>query len=290
MTDETPVRKEFRRRPECVRAHVEAGGVPPDAGKVTAHLRTSGVEDPLVMVWLDGTIDVSAAPDTTTQKLVANLDNLDPVAVEPDPLPDPTGGTEGPPGPQGEPGPPGPPGDPGPKGDPGDVGPAGPKGDPGTPGAKGDTGPAGPPGPSGPVVVLGANATSTVVAAGDVPGMAFPVAAGESWAFEIDLHTGCSGNGGVKVALLLPAGASVTATALGMGASPTTVNSSRIAASGVLTAAFNTANSQAGWVTVTGGVTAGATGGTVQLRFAAGTAGQTATVYARSTLRARKAA
>lgn len=133
------------------------------------------------------------------------------------------------------------------------------------------------------------NQTTTSNVVGDVPGTSFNVEANQSYSFEFVLFTGCSGTGGIKFALNLPAGATFRASAHGMAALATAITSAIMNVINTLTSiVFNNANLQTGWVRITGTVVNGANAGVAQLRFASGTNGQTSTIYANSTPHAVK--
>lgn len=125
--------------------------------------------------------------------------------------------------------------------------------------------------------VSGANVTSIVVAAGNITGLAIPIAANEIVQVKAVLSVGCSSTGGVKLAVTIPSG-TIEAGAIGVGATATATISARITGTGVLTAAF-CAVASTGPVRLDGLVTNGATPGNIQLQFAAGVAAQTATVF-----------
>lgn len=132
--------------------------------------------------------------------------------------------------------------------------------------------------------------TTTSASNASVTDLLFSISPNEVWSFEFNLRTQCSSTGGHKWGLLLPTGATVTATALGSLASRTTIASSDITTSDGQTAVFGTGNYAAdGWVRIAGVVAADSVNsGNVQLRFAAGVAGQTITVKAGSFVIARK--
>lgn len=134
------------------------------------------------------------------------------------------------------------------------------------------------------------NITTTSASNASVTDLAFDIATNEVWAFEFNLRTQCSSTGGHKWGLLLPTGATVTATAHGSLASRTTIAASDITTSDGQTAVLGTGSyASDGWVRIAGVVVADSVNsGVVQLRFAAGVAGQTITVKAGSFVIARK--
>lgn len=72
----------FERLVTAFQQHIEAGNPPPDGSKLRALLIERGIPDPMLEVWKDGRVVLWA--DTTSQKVVGVLDNLDPVEVAPD--------------------------------------------------------------------------------------------------------------------------------------------------------------------------------------------------------------
>ncbi len=119
-------------------------------------------------------------------------------------------------------------------------------------------------------------------------GLTFPVLAGEVWHVECDLLVSCSGAGGVKLAFDAPAASTVAGGAVGSSTAVTAFTSASLAALGTLTAvAFCTAAATLRVVRAFVVVVAAADGA-ITLQFAAGTAGQTATIVTGSSMRARK--
>ncbi len=135
-----------------------------------------------------------------------------------------------------------------------------------------------------------ADQTTTATAAADVTGMSFAIAASEVWSVEWNLQNGCSGTGGVKWTITVPASATFRGVALGMSTGVTALTSAVMTVSGTLTIAFNAVASTAGWMRITAVIVNSTTAGTVQLRFASTTSGQTSTVYTNSSQVARRIA
>jgi hypothetical protein len=137
-----------------------------------------------------------------------------------------------------------------------------------------------------------ADQTSIIATATDCADLTFAIGAGETWAFAFDIAQSCDNTGGVKFALTAPSGATLTANVVSCGAAIDTPARARITASGTLTIAFNTfanaTNAGAGGTRITGTVFNDATAGNVTLQFAAGTATQTATVWAGASVVAHK--
>lgn len=127
--------------------------------------------------------------------------------------------------------------------------------------------------------------TTTLDTAVNLTGMDFSVVASGKYAVDGFFATGCTGTGGVKFTATLPSG-TMKISPIGFAASATGFVGSNILTSGGLTSSgYNTVNSQAGYVYVKGVIEVGGTGGTVQFQFAAGTAGQTASIKTTSYVR-----
>jgi len=96
----------------------------------------------------------------------------------------------------------------------------------------------------------------------DVPGLSFPIGAGEVWAAEVNMRTVANGAGGMKFAFTVPSGATVTGTR------------TSFTASGVTTASVDDFTSASGATTaqlvnrLTAYVVGGAAAGVVQLSAA----------------------
>jgi len=132
-----------------------------------------------------------------------------------------------------------------------------------------------------------ADLVSTVVAAADATAMKFPLGANQVVHFVFDLQTTCNNTGGIKYALTVPSGAVFRAIAHGSNSSGGTIKLEVMTNSGALnTTGFNNYNGSA-WTRIFGKVTNGSTPGYLQLQFAAGTAGQTATILDESVGTAR---
>lgn len=131
--------------------------------------------------------------------------------------------------------------------------------------------------------------STTSNSASNISGADLSVTAGETWIFDITLQIGCDAAGGVKLALTFPVGASVRAIALGTSTGDLEQLSQLISSSGVLTTqAFNTLNSQDGFVRVTGTIINPTNSGTLQVQYASDTAGQQSTIYEHSVVLAHK--
>ena len=116
---------------------------------------------------------------------------------------------------------------------------------------------------------LTADQATTNAAAVNVTNMSFAIPANEVWAVEFRLGTTVSGAAGMKIAITVPAGAT-------LGASVRGSSTAIITASGTLTA--NIQSSATGPVTIHALIQNGANAGNVQLQFASGDGVVTATI------------
>lgn len=131
-------------------------------------------------------------------------------------------------------------------------------------------------------------AKTTTATAAVTTGLQFGINAGETWEFEFRLITACSGAGGIKYQIAVPAGATVAAQVIGSGGGSTSIASARITASSTLTTIiFNNVAAQV-WAMIFGTVTAASTPGLVTAGYASVTNGQTSTIAVGSNVRATK--
>ena len=138
-------------------------------------------------------------------------------------------------------------------------------------------------------VVVATDVLTTSNLANIVTGMVFNIGAGETWSFEFNLQIGCNSTGGVKWAIVNPAGAIMNAVATGNLTTDASITSSILTSSGTLSAnTFCTQNTSAGWTRITGVVVNGSSAGSVQLEFASPDNVSQCTVYANSYLTARR--
>jgi hypothetical protein len=139
------------------------------------------------------------------------------------------------------------------------------------------------------VVRITSNVTTTSGTAADVTGLSFAIAASEVWAFEIHLMTMCSTVNGHKWALDIPTSCAVAASLRGSRATAASIISDDILADDTLSTTVGTGTyTTGGWVDIIGIVTNSTNAGTVQVRFAANTAGDTITAKAQSFILARR--
>ena len=120
--------------------------------------------------------------------------------------------------------------------------------------------------------------------------LAVPMTAGEVWVGEFNLSGQCSAAGGTRFAIVIPAGATIEATVLGISGAVTALTSSRITASATATTqVYYAAITTPGPVRITFTVVCGATAGSVQLQAECASSGQTTTLFAGSYVRAQLA-
>jgi len=161
----------------------------------------------------------------------------------------------------------------------------------GPPGPKGDPGPQGPVGSitGMPAKVMTATQASTSTTLASITQLEQAVGANETWLIEYWLGTGCSGSGGVTFCALAPSGSSCQVVAQGSGSSQS-ANLTQIFNDVAASGAYNTAVFFNGVVHLRLQIKTGATAGAAGMRFAAGVAGQTASIYSGSSMTARRVA
>ncbi len=110
------------------------------------------------------------------------------------------------------------------------------------------------------------NTTSQSLA--NIAGLSFAIGANEIWVYRFKIFTGSTSAAGIKIGFTYPNGATAVAgTIFGTTSALNAFNSEPIPASGVAsTNAYNTVNSQTGWINVEGGIRNGATPGTFQVQ------------------------
>lgn len=127
--------------------------------------------------------------------------------------------------------------------------------------------------------------------AANITDLVYSVSASSIYSFHGFIHTGCSGLGGVKIAITLPTGATMWFNLHGFTSATTLHVTTVCITSGTLSTAFNTVASANGGVNIAGTVTVAGTAGNVQFQFASGTNLQTSTIYKEGTfLRIQKIA
>lgn len=123
-----------------------------------------------------------------------------------------------------------------------------------------------------------------------ITGMAFAIASGEVWEYDVYLRTGFNSTQGIKLGINGPSGATVYATVLGNTSGITAVSSDIISALNTATIAFNAYSGQTGVVWIHGIMACSTTPGTVQFQFMSGYTAKTATIGTNSYFVARKIA
>lgn len=160
----------------------------------------------------------------------------------------------------------------------------------GRPGLRGAAGTNGTNGANGTAALVNAlapsdtNTTSTTPV--NITNLSFPIGANEKWIVDYFIGTGCNGTGGVTFQAAVPSGCSVQLNGLGSGSSQGALIVN-ITGTGI-TPAFNTAVFYNGNVRLSCVFKNGPTAGTVQLKVGAGVAGQQATAYTDSSMRAQR--
>ena len=139
-----------------------------------------------------------------------------------------------------------------------------------------------------PNIRLSSNFTTTVNTS-TATNLSFNMATGEVWIVEVNITAQCSSTGGVKYAIAAPAGSVVEGWLFSSTSALTTLSHQRITAINTLTttAVHTIANTPApDRISFT--IVCGGTGGTCSINAASGTAAQTTTLFANSSLTAVK--
>lgn len=124
--------------------------------------------------------------------------------------------------------------------------------------------------------------TTAVIAAANITGLSFAVEANSTYEIDGYYLAGCSGVGGVKFAVTVPASTTFDALFDSVAATVATSVKARTVTSGSLTATASITAAAQGGVIVKGFIKVGVTAGTVQMQFASTTVAQTSTLYATS--------
>lgn len=112
-------------------------------------------------------------------------------------------------------------------------------------------------------------------------GLDITLQASTTYIIEGALFIGCSGTGGVKVAIDVPAGATFRIQGLGRGNTDSVFRNNTFLTDGAFGVnVYNNVSSQFGSVSFQGAITTGASGGSIKIQFASGTSGETSTIYA----------
>jgi hypothetical protein len=129
------------------------------------------------------------------------------------------------------------------------------------------------------------NATATSTA------LSFNIGANETWVVDVQLTAQCSSTGGVKYAIAAPAGATIEGWLYSSTSAITTLSYQRIAAINTLTGTLvHTVATTPAPDVIRFTITNSSTAGAVTIQAASGTSGQTTTIFAKSSLKALRAA
>lgn len=136
--------------------------------------------------------------------------------------------------------------------------------------------------------VITSNFTTTLATATTI--FSFNIAANETWVVDVQLTAQCSGTGGVKYAIAAPASSTIEGWLYSSLAAITTLSYQRITAINTLTAvAVHTVATTPAPDVIRFTITAAGTAGLVSIQAASVTAGQTTTVFAKSSVSAYRA-
>jgi hypothetical protein len=139
------------------------------------------------------------------------------------------------------------------------------------------------------LALVNATFTTTSTSAVTVTGLTFNVNSGEVWVVEAKLTAQCSSTGGTGYAVAAPSGSTIEGWVWSSTSAVTTLSYQRLTAINTLTAtALHTVATTPAPDRVYFTVTAGAAGA-VSLQVASKTSGQTTTVFANSSMIARRA-
>jgi hypothetical protein len=128
--------------------------------------------------------------------------------------------------------------------------------------------------------MVGSVLTSTSTTVADITNIKITMGANEEWSFYCLIHSGCNNTGGISYGHSRPTGCTALIKLFGSTTGVTAYNSQVTASPTPPPIKWNTVNSQGGWIDISGTVLNGANAGDFQLQYAAGVAGQTATIDA----------
>lgn len=120
--------------------------------------------------------------------------------------------------------------------------------------------------------------TNNTITATAITGLSFSAAANKIYYIYGAMRFGSGGAGGTKFSVTIPTGATIGFELIGTGSSQTNTSNANIDAGASLSLAFCTISSSAGVLHFKGTIETSSTAGTVQLNFAAGSAGQTSQI------------
>jgi hypothetical protein len=134
------------------------------------------------------------------------------------------------------------------------------------------------------IFMTGGNQSTTSATATAITDLITPtLEANSRYIINAHIHIGCNNTGGVLFAIDIPSG-SVYLSYQGRTSSGTAYRAITNNSDATLfSSAFSTFNNSLGFVTVCGEIATGVSGGTAQLMFASGTAGQTSLIYQEGT-------
>jgi hypothetical protein len=135
---------------------------------------------------------------------------------------------------------------------------------------------------------LAANGTTTSATNSDA-GLSFSIGSSQTWSFCFQAFTQCSAANGHKWGLDIPTGATVEAIVRGSRGSTASIISDSITTDDGQSAAMGTGTYTAGgWVEIVGTIVNSTTAGSVKLRYASSTGGDTTTIKAGSYVEAHR--
>lgn len=135
-----------------------------------------------------------------------------------------------------------------------------------------------------PVFLVAGDQTTTSASATNITELLFAMEANSRYIVTGFIHHGCSGAGGTKFAVDVPASASFFVSLQGKTSAATAFLNQHIITDATLHAtAFNTGASASGSLVMNGGIQTGATAGNAQFMFASGTGGETSTISQQGT-------
>ncbi len=138
------------------------------------------------------------------------------------------------------------------------------------------------------VYLTSGDQTTTSSSAGNITELVFNASTvGKRYYIEGVVHIGCNNTGGVKLAITIPTGATMSVAIFGPNIpNSSNANTQTLSSSGTLqTTAYNTSNSALGMVFIKGEILLdGIHTGNIQMQFASGTNTQTSTIFQQGTV------
>jgi len=127
--------------------------------------------------------------------------------------------------------------------------------------------------------LTGGDQTTTSASATNITDLVISVEANTRYLISGGIRVGCSSTGGVKLAVDIPASASMFITGFSRSNSGTAFTLSNITVDATLSGAFSTTGTSSAIIYLSGEISIGASAGNVQFMFASGVGGETSTVY-----------